>query len=356
MMHDHPSSTAAVVIGDEMPPLHNQPGKSGLGKVVIALIGISLTVAALVTALDWQSVIESLSPNKAVAVSTPVLTPEQIALTEATQQDQTQVAAKGEAAAALNAAMPVGNGPIEAAQPFYLTENNMTNAEKALRCMTQAVYYEAGFEPMAGRYAVAQVILNRMRHPAFPKSVCGVIYQGSSKPGCQFSFACDGSLLRAPSPKAWAEARQVAEQVLAGTVTSAVGMATHYHANYVSPYWAPKLHKITQMGAHIFYRWPGNWGRRVAFNGVYRGGEYIPATSSLANINASTDFVTEAELGVDSAAPVVKHVSDRRADNDVGGRIDTTKTWRLTIPMGPETRAKADVPANMQISALEATQ
>ena len=222
--------------------------------------------------------------------------------------------------------------------------------------MTQAVYYEAGFEPVAGRFAVAQVILNRMRHPAFPKSVCGVIYQGSNRPGCQFSFACDGSLLRAPGAKAWAEARQVAEQVLAGTVTSSVGMATHYHANYVSPYWAPKLHKITQMGAHIFYRWPGNWGRRVAFSGVYRGGEYIPPLSSLANMNADMAIDADAELGVEIVLTPAKLVSDRRADNDVGGRIDTSKTWRLTMKMGPESAAKANTPATTQLSALEATQ
>ncbi|MFN3453046.1 MAG: cell wall hydrolase, partial [Sphingorhabdus sp.] len=235
-------------------------------------------------------------------------------------------------------------------------DKGMTNAEKALRCMTQAIYYEAGFEPVAGRYAVAQVILNRMRHPAFPKSVCGVIYQGSTKPGCQFSFACDGSLLRAPSPKAWAEAQRVAQNVLAGSVTSAVGMATHYHANYVSPYWAPKLHKIRQLGAHIFYRWPGNWGRRVAFNGTYRGNEYIPAVSSLANMNADAAAGSDAALDTAATTPPVRDALDRRADNDIGGRIDTTKTWRLTMPMGSETRAKAEAPATVQLTALEATQ
>ena len=356
MMHDYPSRDSAVAVSDDLPSLGNRAGKSGLGKVVAALIGLSLIIAALVTMVDWPSVYERLVPNRAAIVSAPVLTQEQIALTKVTQQDQTKVAAEGEAAAALNAAIPIGNGPIETAKPFYLTDKSMTDAEKALRCMTQAVYYEAGFEPVAGRYAVAQVILNRMRHPAFPKSVCGVIYQGSNRPGCQFSFACDGSLLRAPSAKAWAEARQVAEQVLAGTVTSAVGMATHYHANYVSPYWAPKLHKITQMGAHIFYRWPGNWGKRLAFNGVYRGGEFIPAVSSLANMNATTIIDGDADIDLASVPITVKHVSDRRADNDVGGRIDTSKTWRLTMPMGPETRAKTEAPAIIQLSALEATQ
>ena len=356
MMHDYPSKAIAVAVNEDMPANRQGTVKSGLGTVVTVLIGMSLAIAALVTMVDWQSVMERFSPEKAAVVSVPVFTQEQIALTKATLQDQTQVAAQGEAAAVLNAAIPVGNGPIESALPFYLTDTSMTNGEKALRCMTQAVYYEAGFEPIAGRYAVAQVILNRMRHPAFPKSVCGVIYQGSNKPGCQFSFACDGSLLRAPSAKAWAEARRVAQAVLAGTVTSAVGMATHYHADYVSPYWAPKLHKITQTGAHIFYRWPGNWGRRVAFNGVYRGGEFIPSVSSLANINADTAVAADADVGVTTAGLPVKHALDRRADNDVGGRIDTTKTWRLTMPMGPEIRNQVSDASVTQLPAVEATQ
>ena len=356
MMHDDPPRAFAVAVNDDLPPHGTPPGKSGLGKVVAALIGLSLAFALLVSKMDWQGVYGRLLPNASAKAPAPAFTQEQITLTQVTQYDQTNVAAEGEAAEMLNAVIPLGKGPIETAKPFVLTDKSLTDAEKALRCMTQAVYYEAGFEPVAGRFAVAQVILNRMRHPAFPKSVCGVIYQGSNRPGCQFSFACDGSLRRAPGAKAWAEARQVAEQVLAGTVTSSVGMATHYHANYVSPYWAPKLHKITQMGAHIFYRWPGNWGRRVAFSGVYRGGEYIPPLSSLANMNADMAIDADAELGVEIVLTPAKLVSDRRADNDVGGRIDTSKTWRLTMKMDPESAAKANTPATTQLSALEATQ
>jgi Cell Wall Hydrolase len=351
MMHDYPDRLDAFSLDEEMPP---QVRQRGLGKVVLTLIGLSIAIAVLVTQIDWQEAYDRLFPAK--VATGPVRTKEQVALIAATQADQSKVAAEGEAAEALNEAIPLGRGPIETALPFYITDTSMTNSEKALRCMTQAVYYEAGFEPVAGRYAVAQVILNRMRHPAFPKSVCGVIYQGSHRPGCQFSFACDGSLLRAPSAKAWTEARRVAEDVLTGTVTSTVGMATHYHANYVSPYWAPKLHKITQMGAHIFYRWPGNWGRRMAFNGTYRGGEYIPAVSSLANMNAGTTGELTDELLVADTPESVREVTDRRADNDVGGRIDTSKGWRLTMPMGKETRSPTEAAAPVQLPALEATQ
>ena len=355
MIHDYPDRLSALSLDDELPASAAR-GQSGIGKAVLALVGVSIAIAILVTWIDWQAAYDRLFPADKAIATAPIRSKEQAALIAATQSDQSKVAASGEEAQALNEAIPFAKGPVETALPFYLADTGMTNAEKALRCMTQAVYYEAGFEPVAGRYAVAQVILNRMRHPAFPKSVCGVIYQGSSRPGCQFSFACDGSLLRAPGAKAWAEARQVAENVLSGTVTSAVGMATHYHADYVSPYWAPKLHKITQMGAHIFYRWPGNWGRRVAFSGVYRGGEYIPAASSLANMNAGTEGDPTDGLLIADTPASVREVTDRRTDNDVGGRIDTSKSWRLTIPMGAETRAKADAPAVTTLPALEATQ
>lgn len=356
MIHDYPDRLNALSIDDELSVAKRSSGESGLGKVVLALIGLSIIIAVLVTQIDWQDAFDRVFSGDRSVAAAPIRTKEQIALIAATQADQTKVAAEGDDAQVLNEAIPLGKGPVETALPFYITDTSMTNSEKALRCMTQAVYYGAGFEPVAGRYAVAQVILNRMRHPAFPKSVCGVIYQGSSRPGCQFSFACDGSLLRAPGAKAWVEARRVAEDVLSGTVTSTVGMATHYHANYVSPYWAPKLHKITQMGAHIFYRWPGNWGRRVAFSGVYRGGEYIPAVSSLANMNAGKDGDLSDELLVADTPVPVREATDRRADNDVGGRIDTSKGWRLTMPMGSETRAKASTAAPVILPALEATQ
>ena len=89
---------------------------------------------------------------------------------------------------------------------------------------------------------MAQVILNRMRHPTYPNSVCGVIYQGSERAtGCQFSYSCDGSMARIPARASWLRAQHVAAQALAGSVYAPVGMATHYHATYVYPYWAPSL-------------------------------------------------------------------------------------------------------------------
>ena len=146
----------------------------------------------------------------------------------------------------------------------------MAQATNAERCLTQAIYYEAATESDAGKAAVAQVILNRMRPPAYPDTVCGVIYQGSSRPGCQFSFACDGSMRRAPVPALWRRSGEIARAALTGRVEASVGMATHYHANYVLPYWAPRLLKTATVGAHIFYRLPSGVG---GFGGTYGGNE-----------------------------------------------------------------------------------
>jgi len=162
--------------------------------------------------------------------------------------------ATGDQARLINAAMPFSAAPVLASRPFDLSNSDPLDRRRALLCMTQAIYYEAGFEPLEGRRAVAQVVINRMRHPAFPKSVCGVVYQGARDPVCQFSFVCDGSLYRRPEAGAWKQAERIAAAALDGFVERSVGAATHYHADYVAPYWAPRLAKIVQIGAHIFYR------------------------------------------------------------------------------------------------------
>src|SRR5690606_17840034 len=110
--------------------------------------------------------------------------------------------------------------------------------------------------------------------PNYANSVCGVVFEGAERTtGCQFSFACDGSLSQAPVAWAWDKARVVAERALAGHVARRVGTATHYHADYVRPWWAPTLNKLTQVGAHIFYRWKGVAGESAAFRQTYSGHE-----------------------------------------------------------------------------------
>lgn len=170
----------------------------------------------------------------------------------------------------LNQKIPLASGPNPAAQPFSTAGLSATSQSRALDCLTSAAYYEAGNESDDGIRAVAQVVLNRVRHPAFPSSVCGVVYQGSTRStGCQFTFTCDGSLLRTPNSASWARARQIAQAALSGFVYAPVGWATHYHANYVLPYWAPTLAKNAVIGAHLFYRWSGGWGRPGGFTQRY---------------------------------------------------------------------------------------
>jgi len=161
----------------------------------------------------------------------------------------------------------------EPVKPFYLKAGSADRAQ-ALKCLTQAVYYEAATEPLSGQQAVAQTVINRLRHPGYPKSICGVVFEGAMRStGCQFTFTCDGSLARAPVPSLWKRAQGVAKAALNGFVDKRVGTATHYHADYVTPYWAPTLLKIAQVGAHIFYRWTGPEGEPQAFNARYQGGE-----------------------------------------------------------------------------------
>jgi len=173
-----------------------------------------------------------------------------------------------EDALAENAAIPLSTAPIERAPPLILpiSQAAAVGRRSAIDCLTAAIYYEAGNESARGKRGVAQVILNRARHPAFPNTICGVVYQGSErKTGCQFTFTCDGSLARRPSRAGWEAARMVAIGALSGGVEPEVGMATHYHADYVVPYWARSLSKTVQIDHHIFYRWQGGWGRRAAF-------------------------------------------------------------------------------------------
>ncbi|MBW8842704.1 MAG: cell wall hydrolase, partial [Sphingomonadales bacterium] len=134
------------------------------------------------------------------------------------------------------------------------------------------VYYEARSQSDEGQRAVAQVVLNRVRDRAFPDSVCGVVYQGSTRrTGCQFSFTCDGSMAFRRDPASWAHARDVAVSALSGQVYAPVGSATFYHANYVLPWWASSMDRVATVGAHIFYRWRGGLEGALANSQNYSG-------------------------------------------------------------------------------------
>jgi spore germination cell wall hydrolase CwlJ-like protein len=176
-----------------------------------------------------------------------------------------------------------------------------------LDCLTQAVYFEARGETQAGQAAVAQVVLNRVRHPAFPKTVCGVVYQGAaSSHGCQFSFACDGSVRRGKEASAWARAHRVAARALAGAVMPEVGAATHFHAVAVSPGWGPGLQRVGQVGLHVFYRLSGGRGRYAPPRPEQRPAEPVILTA-LPAADAGVPAVA-VEPAVD-AAPAVQSTS-----------------------------------------------
>jgi spore germination cell wall hydrolase CwlJ-like protein len=202
----------------------------------------------------------------------------------------------------LNAAVPLAGGPNPAAAPFVLKADAQTYG-RALECLTQAIYYEAAREPEEGQRGVAQVILNRLRHPAYPASVCAVVYQGAERPtGCQFSFTCDGSLARAPMRDYWDRVRRIADEALKGHVAASVGTATHYHADYVAPYWAPTLTKNAVVGAHIFYRWRGNWGQPDAFTQKWARRESDPAFLRSAALAAEARYAATMPSGGEASA------------------------------------------------------
>ncbi|MGG6897315.1 cell wall hydrolase [Rhizobium sp. BR 315] len=130
------------------------------------------------------------------------------------------------------------------------------------QCLATGIYFEARGESVKGQAAVAQVILNRVRNPAYPKTICGVVYQNEDwHNACQFSFACDNVKERVNSPEHWRIARQVAMAVTAGKIwLPEVGSATNYHAVYVRPNWAAEMVKVGRIGMHIFYRtYGGGW-------------------------------------------------------------------------------------------------
>ena len=181
----------------------------------------------------------------------------------------------------------VDAGP--AARAFSQAGTGIDKA-RALQCLSMAVYYEAASESEEGQKAVAQVVLNRVAHPAWPNSVCGVVFQGSERQtGCQFTFTCDGSLLRRPSVAGMARARRIAARALAGDVYAPIGLATHYHTVWINPYWAGTLDTVGRIGAHVFYRWRGGAGTRSAFTVAYRGGEPIAAPHPRAALPAAGD-------------------------------------------------------------------
>lgn len=137
----------------------------------------------------------------------------------------------------------------------------MQASTKELWCLATAIYFEARGEAYRGQVAVAQVVLNRVKDHRYPNTICGVVFQNQHRRNsCQFSFACDGIPEVVNDQKSWAQAEDIAKRFTDGELyLTEVGDATHYHATYVRPAWAPRMQKVTQIGLHVFYKFKNGW-------------------------------------------------------------------------------------------------
>lgn len=164
---------------------------------------------------------------------------------------------------------PDAPAPVSAPQQLAYARDNLPVskavpphekiAKKELWCLATAIYFEARGESYRGQVAVAQVVMNRVKMSLYPSTICGVVFQNQNKRNaCQFSFACDGIPETVTEPKAWAQAEEIAQKVVDGKLyLPEVGKASHYHASYVYPDWAPRLKRVTKIGMHIFYKFRG---------------------------------------------------------------------------------------------------
>jgi spore germination cell wall hydrolase CwlJ-like protein len=248
----------------------------------------------------------------------------------------------------LNALVPVQTEAAGRAAPFFFP--GMPDAmARARDCLAVAAWYEAG-DDATGERAVVQVVLNRVRHPAYPKSVCGVVFQGSERTtGCQFTFTCDGSFARVPSAPALARARAIALAALSGQVDPAVGMATHYHADYVVPRWRDSLVKVAQQGAHLFSRFPGYWGSAGLKSPLTGEEAFVPKMASLSPAHAARiepDAQVAASVLADASLALPVPVTRPRP---AGGRDDVEGEGRSTLDMQVDAVAR---PGSFALRAL----
>lgn len=293
-------------IGDAMGAVRGWAVTEVGGWIIVGVLATAAVVAALALLVQPRlqpgpDVSGPGAPAAGLVAQAPGAGPADFTLAPEELQDFSHDQAR-----AWNANLPFSTDPIRPASPLIAPTTDIEAYGRALDCLTAAIYYEAASETPQGQAAVAQVVLNRARHPAYPRSVCGVVFQGSERTtGCQFSFTCDGAMARVPSTAGWARARAVASAALNGSVASSVGTATHYHTDWVAPYWAPRLTKLAKIGTHIFYRWNGAWGLPSAFSGVYSGIE--PVVPKMIGL---TTIVAEAPAEIMAFAPMDPIVSD----------------------------------------------
>ena len=194
-------------------------------------------------------------------------------------------------------------------EPAHLKRAEEMSAQ--MKCLAEAVYYEARSESTQGQIAVAEVIMNRVRDHRYPNSACGVVYQGATRTtGCQFTFTCDGAMARTPRGSRWEAAKSIAAHVYLDLDEPRTGGATHYHATYVNPVWNSGLIRTSRIGTHIFYRFPrgSEWASakaaeraRLAMARTEEGG--ADATIMTIDTPTTTQDLNAQALNVLSPAP-----------------------------------------------------
>ncbi|WP_426030442.1 cell wall hydrolase [Caulobacter sp. DWP3-1-3b2] len=250
-------------------------------------------------------------------------------------------------------------GPFNpAVAPFRLT--NALESSRELECLSEAVYYEARGETPSGQAAVAQVVLNRVRHPSFPKSICGVVFQGAyTHTGCQFSFACDGSMRRGREVGAWNRAQKIAARALSGAVMSEVGAATHFHTTGVAPGWGPRLLRVAQVGMHVFYRFGGRAGAPDAFSRTPRPStaDDLPSVTlaSLATTTTADGKSSAPAIQVASALVLPSVQAPATAPGGMGGPLGPVSEPASAPAMHPTKTSSATAGDAVKVSSAAAT-
>ncbi|WP_083942822.1 cell wall hydrolase [Sphingomonas soli] len=311
-------------------------------QAILGLIALAAIIAPLALVLTTPRVVQHKRPH--VVISNRVVPKTEIPAVEPVRIQEVAPAD----AKSINDAIPFSTLPNPAARAFRLF-GSLESQARAVDCLAAAVFYEAG-DDAVGQRAVAQVIINRMRHPAFPKTICGVVFQGQERStGCQFTFTCDGAMVRwAPRPAAWERARGVARMALYGSVYAPVGHATHYHTDWVVPYWSASLEKITEVHTHLFFRWAGWWGTPPAFSRGYAGVEpNVPKLSRLSPAHfgdpdalPATDLPTGSEGAMIDPATIPASAVPAPMTVESGGTAEGNN-FMLTLPKGMGTDAFA---------------
>jgi spore germination cell wall hydrolase CwlJ-like protein len=309
-VNEHYSPTGARHLhleGVEVVDLPRPSRRKRLTIILAALVAIAAIVAAVILLPRPMSSVPAVP--KPAATAQPQ-SPAAQALADLPPPDLLRSLTTEQAVAA-NAERPIVARTDDPAATFRLSGDAISKL-RAIDCLTQAIYYEAASEGVDGGRAVAQVVLNRVRHAGYPNSVCGVVFEGSMRTtGCQFSFTCDGSLARVPVAYLWARSRLIANQALAGRIFAPVGHATHYHADYVLPYWADSLDKVAVIGRHIFYRLRGGNGSRAAFGQRYAGAESMPSLPPSTDVIEQGMNAVEAEP-IPTTLPALPRVEEDR--------------------------------------------